>query len=390
MRTVQVLYLRDTYAVCGPGKTILNTWRTISKERFSLVVCAPEASRPGRNTFLERAEALGARVLALPMAPYFDLVAVCRLALFIRRKRIEILQTHDPQTRRLGIPAAVLGGAIHVTSLHGWIPNTAKQKASVLLDRLLIRFAKGIIVMSDAMREQVRALGVPARKITVLHNSIVLDDYPRRSAPSPLRQELRIPAAARIVAIIGRISPEKGHVQFLEMARRVHALRSETRFLVVGDGPGLPALRSQIEAAQLEDSVLLTGYRSDVQEIYEALDVLVIPSSTEGLPNVLLEAFAFAKPVVASPVGGIPEVLTEGENGYLVDPNDIATFAQRVLSLLDDPELAQRMGLRGRNVVETRFNFRERTRRLERFYERILEGREARFTEVPHAPRAGR
>jgi glycosyltransferase involved in cell wall biosynthesis len=375
VRTIRILYLRDTDHICGPGKTIINTCRTIAKDRFSIVVGAPAGQSHAPNVFLEHVAGAGGIVLPLRMGAYLDLGTLIPLIRYVRSNRIDIVQTHDSQTRRLGSITAALGGAVHIASLHGWIPNTLRQKGSVRLDQLLIRYAERIIVMSGEMKGQLTELGVPGDKMSILHNSIVLEDYPPLATAGPLRGELGIPDQAKIVAVIGRLSPEKGHALFLEMARRIHRVRPDVRFLIVGDGPGLAALRHEADRLGLGDRVILTGFRDDVRAVYAALDVLVIPSSKEGLPNVLLEAFAFGKPVVATPVGGIPEVLTEGENGYLVDPSDPDTLAERALALLDNPDLARSMGHCGRRTVEMKFDFQERTRRLERLYEDVMSRR---------------
>ena len=380
MSPTRILYLRDTNVVCGPGKTILNTCRTIARDRYAIIVGAPAATPSRRNLFLERAELIGATVLPLRMGAYLDLGAVLRLVRTIRREGIDIVQTHDAQTRRLGILAAALGGAAHVASLHGWIPNTAKQKGSVFLDRVLIRRAQHLIVMSEEMKADVRTLGVPDDRMTVLYNSIFLEDYPPIESEKASRDALGVPHGAPTVAVIGRVSPEKGQTLFVEMARKVLAGKPDARFLIVGDGPGAPALRQRIEALGLQGRILLTGFLSDPRNAYGALDVLVISSSTEGLPNVLLEAFAFGKPVVATRVGGIPEVLQDGASGYLVDSGDSDALAQRVSHLLDHPELARGMGRAGRDTVVKRFAFQDRTRRLERLYDQVMQSRRARGT----------
>ncbi len=370
-----ILYLRDTLRVCGPGKTIINTCKTIDRGRYRLLVSAPVGEGGRTNEFLTRVRETGTDIAPLAMSSTVDLIPdLVRLLVLLRRHRVSILQTHDAQTRRIGTLAAALAGVPHVTSVHGWIFNTRKQKLARWFDRLLLRRTARVIVMSEQMAKEVAKLGVDPSAIEVLYNAIVLEDYPAGYASRRVRREFGIPDDHAVVAIIGRLSAEKGHSLFLEMSVRLAPVYPKVTFVVVGDGPLLGSLRDSVKARGLDGRVMFTGFRTDMLDIYAALDILVIASSTEGLPNVLLEAFACRKPAVATPVGGIPEVLAHGRNGFLVPYGDVDALTRSVETLLADPIRAAAMGRAARETIEAVFSFEARTRKLERLYEAVLDG----------------
>ena len=176
-KKINILYLRDTDKVCGPGKTMINTHRTLDRNRFSLVLCVTGSGEDGKNAFCESARSAGADVVHFQTGGFFGLSAVLRLIKMIKVRQIDILQTHDAQTRRIGIIAARLAGIPHISSVHGWIRNSRKQRLGVVLDKLLIRFSEKVIVMSELMKKEIVSAGVPVSKVMVLHNAILLDDY---------------------------------------------------------------------------------------------------------------------------------------------------------------------------------------------------------------------
>jgi glycosyltransferase involved in cell wall biosynthesis len=225
--------------------------------------------------------------------------------------------------------------------------------------------------MSETMKKHVESIGIPSSKIVVLHNAILLDDYSGVCSARKIREEYGIEKDEKVVAIIGRLSAEKGPDVFIEMASRVSRINRNVKFLIVGDGPLLSDCMRKVADLNLQGRVFFTGHRNDINDIYGAIDVLAITSFTEGLPNVLLEAFASGKPVVATKVGGIPEIVSHGTNGFLVEPGGIAELMHYVVCLLDNKNLAVEMGQNGRKTIEERLNFRDRTSKLEKVYETI-------------------
>jgi glycosyltransferase involved in cell wall biosynthesis len=369
---VRLLYVRDTLTVCGPGKTILNTWRTLDPERYQMLIVSTKPAEGKPNEFLEAARRLGAPTHELTIGRGIDLVAVADLVRLIRTHQIDILQTHDAQTRRLGVIAAALTGVCHVSSVHGWIFNDRKERAAKWVDGHLLRMAHAVIAVSDRLRHELIGAGVPQKRLTLLRNAVVLKDYPRvgsTHATATFRAQLALREGDLVVSIVGRLSAEKGHEDFLQCARLVIQTVPRARFLIVGDGPLRESLAARVAALGLGSQVTFTGHQDNLAELYAVTDVLAISSHTEGIPNVLLEAFAYATPAVATCVGGVPEVLEDGKTGYLVPPHQPALLAERLIRLLRDADLRDQMGIAARHAIEQQFNFLERTRSLERLYE---------------------
>jgi glycosyltransferase involved in cell wall biosynthesis len=365
-RRLNLLFLRDTTFVCGPGKTILNTYRTLDLSRFSLTVGVPTSgSEP--NGFIDQAESLGIRVRRLPVKWSIDPAAVIRLARLLRRERVDIVQSHDSLTRRLALPAAALARVPHVTSVHGWITNTRKESLAKPVDLALIRRARRVVAVSGRLRDEVVSSGCSPDRVLLLRNAILLDDYPVDADTVEARKALGLLPDGPVVSIVGRLSPEKGHMLFLAMARTVATRIPSARFLIVGHGPQRATLEAHSRALSLERHVSFLGLRADMRRIYAATAVLTLCSSTEGMPNVVLEAFAHSRPVVATRVGGVPEIVTHGVDGYVIEQR-VDALVEATTRLLLNPSLREEMGQRGRKKIEDEFDFRRRTSKLESLY----------------------
>jgi glycosyltransferase involved in cell wall biosynthesis len=367
----RLLYVRDTLIMCGPAKTMVNTWKTIDRSRFHLTIVSTRPEPGERNAFLDAARTQHADTIEIPIGRGVDLIAVGRLVRLIRKLRIDILQTHDLTTRRIGVIAAAIAGVPHITSVHGWIFNDRKERTAKWVDARVIRQADAVIVVSDRLRQDLEAAGVPPSKITVLRNAILLRDYATPGSPVPVRKEWGLRADQPVISIVGRLSLEKGHEVFLQALALIAKSHPDIRGLIVGDGPLEGPLRQRVHELGLTTHVIFTGHRSQLADVYAATDVLVISSFTEGIPNVLLEAFAYGKPAVATAVGGVPEVLEDGRTGSLVEVGDHQAIARQVVRLLDEPRLRQQMGAAARAAIEQRFSFENRTKALEQLYNRV-------------------
>jgi glycosyltransferase involved in cell wall biosynthesis len=238
------------------------------------------------------------------------------------------------------------------------------------------RLADRVMVNADAVRDFVHDNeGCPRDKMFVIPSGVDTERFrPRPEARAEARRRLALPLAAPVVGTVGRLEARKGTAVLLEAAAR--ALKkglSELRVVVVGDGPlrdELPALAARLGIAE---RVHMLGDRSDIPEILVALDAFVLPSRTEGMSNALLEAMATALPVVATAVGGNPEVVSAETTGVLVPPDDAMTMADAMTRLIASPTLAAELGAAARRAVEERYGARAMVRRLEDIYEAVAD-----------------
>jgi glycosyltransferase involved in cell wall biosynthesis len=226
-----------------------------------------------------------------------------------------------------------------------------------------------VICVSEAQAKKVRRAGVQPDRIRVICNAVRPERFER---PDPAyRERLRRMFTApprKIVGAAGRFSPEKGFGVLVDAAAEVLNTEPQLGFVVFGDGPLRASLARQIEALGIQERFVLTGFRPDFDKFLPHLDLMVLPSFSEGLPNVVLEALAASVPVVATAVGGTPEVIEDGKTGYLSPPGDARRLASQIVDALCDDAARQKLSAQGRARVEERFSFVAQSQ----LYQRLL------------------
>jgi glycosyltransferase involved in cell wall biosynthesis len=259
-----------------------------------------------------------------------------------------------------------------------------QNRWSRMSSRWTYRQARQIIAVSTSIeRRLIERDGVPPERVTLISNAVI----PASGDPVDLADTLPEGWSERpLVGVVARLQPEKGVATFLKAAARVSKVSQEARFLVVGDGPLREELLELVGRLGLRERVCFLGYRADARALTGLLDVLVVPSLTEGSPLIVLEAMAAGVPVVASAVGGIPDQVRHDEEGVLVPPDDPDALAGALGSLLEDPARARRLGEAGRRRTENEFSHDALVRRIEAVY-RIALGEETPRT-PPGNPRS--
>ena len=262
------------------------------------------------------------------------LAALGELLALLRRVAATALVCHGYKANLLGLISARRLGIPIVSVSHGWTAESRRVRLFEALDRRLLCRMNKVVCVSEGQARKVRRAGVPEAKVQVIRDAVRGDRFVAVDPACRERLEAMFPKRPRlIVGAAGRLSPEKGFGVLVDAAAQVlrsqpflgKAAADEDRgvgFVLFGDGPLRGALESQIEACGLRGSFQLAGFRSDLDKYYPHLDLLVLPSYTEGLPNVVLEAFAAGVPVVATAVGGTPEAVLHGVNGYFVEAGD--------------------------------------------------------------------
>jgi glycosyltransferase involved in cell wall biosynthesis len=311
------------------------------------------------------------------LAPIADLSVLVQLIKLIRRERFTIVHTHSAKGGFLGRLAAwlchtpVVVHTFHGFSVHDHM-SRGRRRLYLLLDRAVSRMAHEYFAVSPRVAQQaVQLRFAPPRSVSVVPSAIEMDSVPHRDGErARVREDLGIPPVVAVVGTVGRIDFAKAPLDFIRMAAEVERTHPGTRFVVVGDGP----LEEQAhqEARRLGVSVLFTGFRGDAPRIAAAFDVFVISSLYEGLGRALTEALASGRPVVATAVNGVPDLVEAGSTGLLAPPAQPAALADCVRWLLDHPIQARRMGQQGRERVLTAFAPAVMCELLDRAYARLL------------------
>jgi len=298
-----------------------------------------------------------------------------RLARHIARSGISIVHAYNFYGNVFAIPPARLVAPVVIASIRDRAPYlTAMQKR---VQRYACQFADCVLVNADAVKDWLIGEGYDASNIVVIRNGVDMSRFDGAPAGTALRSELGIPAEAPLVTVVSRLTRLKGIENFLEATAALKPRYPDARYLIVGetapyDRPYLTELTDLAASLGVADRVIFTGLRSDVPAVLGCADVAVMPSLNEALSNVLLESMAAGAPVVATRVGGTPEALIDGETGLLVPPGDSGAIATAVARLLDDRELATRLGRAARNLISTRFSVEQMVRSTEDLYMELL------------------
>jgi glycosyltransferase involved in cell wall biosynthesis len=364
---MNVVHLAASPFFGGPERQMLGLARHLPPAYRSIFLsfaeggrCAPFLEHVHRHGFEGRALSPGARRL---------LPSVREVTSCLREYEADVLCCHGYKPDLVGWLAARRAGVPIVSVSRGWTAVSLKVRINEALDRFSLRWMDHVVCVSHGQAARVRRAGVTEKRLSVIHNAIRTDrfDDPDPSCREALQRYFSSPRRL-IVGAAGRLSPEKGFAVLVDAAAIVLRQVPDAGFVVFGEGPLADDLTRQIAAHGLEGRFVLAGFRDDVDRFQPHLDLSVLPSYTEGLPNAVLEACAARVPVVATAVGGTPEVLADGDNGYLVPPGDADALAHRIRDLLDSVTLRRQMGKRGRERVETHFTFEAQSQRYQRLF----------------------
>jgi len=242
--------------------------------------------------------------------------------------------------------------------------------------RLLYRHLVDMVIVTGSeltRRALIERDGLDASRVAAFPIGLDLEQFRPEAPQRDLRQELGLPPGHRLVGMISYLRAYKGHEFFVEAAARVLPRVKDVTFLIVGEGPEEQTIRSQIAAHGLTRQVLMLGFREDLLEVFRSLDLFVIPS-VEGdtIPQVLVQALAVGLPVVSTTVGSIPDVVKDGETGFVVPPRDSNALARRIELLLEDERLRRTLGLNGRQLVEESYSLDAMLSKLEAVYQDVI------------------
>lgn len=362
---LNVLQLIPTLDRSGAEKQMVLLAKGLPKDRFRVEVAA--LTRLGPLEAELREAGIPVTLIGKPLK--IDPWALWRLTRFLARKRFDVVQTWVFAANAYGRVAASWARVPVVVTAEMAV-DLWKNRGHLAIDRALAHRCDMVVGNSLAVVEFYRQAGLPERRLMMIHSGIAATEPPVVDRGA-MRAEFGWPADAPVALFAGRLVPQKGVdvlVRALDLLRHV---RPALRTLIVGAGPLRDALEETAHAFALDDAARFLGHRDDVPQLLAAADLLVLPSRYEGLPNVVLEAMAYRKPVVATAAPGTTEVVRDGETGLLVPVDDVNALARAIRTLVDDPALRDRLGTAGRAWMERAFGVDEMVARFAALYEAL-------------------
>jgi glycosyltransferase involved in cell wall biosynthesis len=379
-----VLTLVDGIGFGGGERLAAEVAKRLDPSRFERILCvtrwSAERRFPIRLAARDELQAAGVRFLGLERASAANLREWRPIVSLIRNEPVDVLHAHKFGSN---LWASLLGlvarPPVVVAHEHTW--SYEGQLLRRLADRFVIaRRADAFVAVSrEDRRRMIEIEGIDPAKIRFIPNGIAAEPG---EPPGDPRGELGIAPDAPVIGAVGALRPQKAYPNLIHAAASLRPRFPGLRVLIVGDGPERVRLEGLISELGLEECVTILGHRGDVPALLRAMDVAVVASDFEGSPLSVMEYMEAARPVIATRVGGVPDLVDEGVNGLLVEPGDPEALAAAAAQLLDDPERASRMGAAGRELRRREFDIDVTVRRIQELYEELWARKQA-------APRSG-
>lgn len=363
MEKIKICYVIGTLEVGGTEKQLLQLIRRMDREKFMPVVIA------FRGGVLKEEFERTVKVIVVGKRWKIDLFFLIRLISIIRKEKPDILQTFMFTSNTWGRIAGILSGVPVLISCER-STDLWKKNYHFLIDRILGFFTDKIVCNSYSVKNHYeKMLGQISRKLIVIRNGMDFEEFFVGNVMKPQKKK------GKIVLTASRLSYEKGIQFFVEAAKIILEEKKDVRFLIAGEGPLRKTLEEFVKKCCIQDNVTFTGYIKDIQNLIAQSDIVVLPSLWEGLPNIVIEAMAMKKPVVATDVGGTNEIIRDGENGFLVPPGNSVKLAEKIMLLLLNENIAKEFGENAFTFVRKNYDISLMISSYESLYQSLLKRR---------------
>ena len=343
-RRLNVLHIRDSGGLYGAEQVILSLGRLIEKESFRFSLICLDRGDGNSEKLGQRAKKLGIEVTLIPDKRGLDLAAISRIKGHIIQEKIDICHSHDIKSNFYSLFASINTRAKLVTTAHGSTRDSLKKRIYLYIDENVVykKFHK-IIAVSEDIKKQLIRLNIDPDRVVVIQNGIDKDLIDIFSDEGASDSRMEIPRKGKMIGIIGRLYPDKGHRFFLEAFSNIIKLYPDITCIIVGDGPERAGIQKKIQELGMENAVILCGARKNMKEVYDMIDFLVIPSKREGLPYTLLEAMIRKIPVLSTKVGDIPLLIKDDISGLLVESGDVNAMTNSMIGMINNPQKSKEM-----------------------------------------------
>lgn len=362
-----VLFLISSEGYYGVENVLVTLAKALSARGCRCVIGALQPLHAPQPEIAIQARRQGVEVANIICNGKWDSKTVGRIRLLARELGADILHSQGYKSDVYAYASARQLDCALVATSHNWPSRRLRMRAYAALDRFLLRSFDRVVVVAEHVRLQLLHAGVAEAKICSIANGIDTERF--RSAKTVLREELGL--AGPLIGYVGRLSSEKGGATLLHAAERVLQAAPGATFVFVGDGPCRSSWEQLATELGIREQVAFVGARSDIPEVYASCDLIVLPSYVEAMPMCVLEAMAAGKPVVATAVGAVPEVLSPDKTGLLAVPGNADQMVHCILRVLGDYELARTLGSAAREVVVKRHSAQEMALKYHDLYQQV-------------------
>lgn len=381
---INIAYVLTPIDFGGSERVSLNFIKAYDKAKFNIVPVILVRPWEPKPFFAKELDKLGIEYLTIPVAKkpledgkdYFRILRCYRILFSIlRSKKFDIIHTNGYFADILGVPISKLLRIPHLATCHGFIDNDTSLKLYNRLDIFFLRFSNRVISVADEIKEKLIYYGVFGKNISTLRNAVLLPDYSNDeilNIRELTRKKYDISESEFLIGYTGRLSEEKGLKFLVDSVRQILEIGVPIKVLFVGDGPQRSFLETMAKDLGVENNIFFAGFQKDVTKFFPAFDVFVLPSLTEGTPMALLEAMSFGSPVIATKVGGIPKVITHGENGFLISPSNTSEIASSVTELYNDQNYRTSLSHGAKTLIKDHYNLDLQVKKVEELYCALL------------------
>jgi len=370
-RKINVFQLVEGFGLGGAEKKLLELVKRMDRKRFRTVICSLglEGSSGNISEDFKKLKEHGIEVLEIPRKHRIDIDLLYKLIQIIKSRQIDVIMTTLYYADIMGAVTGTIGG---VKAVFFWETISSPEW---LVPRRLISYRaaaklcdKVISVSQRTADFLVEDRKISPDKIKIIPYGVDLEKY-NNGNDNKIRRQLNIKAKDKIIGMVGRLVVQKGHIYLIEASERIVKKYPDVKFLIIGEGELRSDLEKRVRDRQLDDNFIFLGSRDDVPDLLKVIDIFTLPSLFEGLPNVVLEAMASGKPIVATAVDGTREAVIHGQTGVLVPPKDPEQLTEALCDLLDNPQKALDYGEKSRKRAEEYFSLEQQVKSFENLYE---------------------
>lgn len=358
-----VLHLIETSGPGGAENMLITMAESLHRRSYQSIICLFKDGWLNRQ--LQRK---GFETVIVPQIRSLDFHCARDLVRLVRARNVSVMHSHEFAMNAYSAVVSALTGVACISTVHGKNYYAEKWRRRVAY-RFVSKRSTLVAVSEDIRNFLIQRVGIKPQNVRTIWNGIDLDRYAaNQKTRARIRHELGIPDKEVVIGAIGNLYPVKGHMHLVEAASLVNERYPGARLLIAGRGQMLRELRRKTVTLGISDKVVFLGFREDVADLLQAVDVFVLPSLSEGLPLSLLEAMASSTPVVATTVGGIPEAVTDQETGLLVEPGDSMGLANAILECIEAPAVSKKFAEKARDEVKKKFSVESMVNSYEELY----------------------